>query len=367
MKQIIISVITILSLFSCKEKAFTPGDLWLDNNNMHINAHGGGILFINNTFYWFGQHMIEGEIGNSAQVGVHCYSSSNLYDWKDEGIAFRVSDDVNSQYVKGCILERPKVIYNKKTNKYVMWFHLEPLGTGYKSALSAVAISDTPVGPYVFVRAFRPNAGHWPLNVPAEEQSTKSVSENQTFNGGEFSYNLDSLNIIGRDMMKGQMARDMNLFVDDDGKAYHIYSSEENSTLHISLLNEDYTGCSGKYIRVFPGRFHEGATMFKHEGKYYLIASGCTGWSPNKGRSAVATSIFGSWKELKNPFVGKDADLSFHSQSTFVLPVSGKNEQLIYMGDRWTPENPIDGRYIWLPIHFDGEQPIIEWKAKWSY
>lgn len=53
------------------------------------------------------------------------------------------------------------------------------------------------------------------------------------------------------------MARDMNLFVDDDGKAYHIYSSEENSTLHIAELDPTYTGYTGKYIRVFINRFME--------------------------------------------------------------------------------------------------------------
>ena len=35
--------------------------------------------------------------------------------------------------------------------------------------------------------------------------------------------------------------------------------------------------------------------------------------------------------------------------------------------DRWTPENAIDGRYIWLPIRFEGEQPVIEWQSEWSY
>ena len=49
----------------------------------------------------------------------------------------------------------------------------------------------------------------------------------------------------------------MNLFVDDDGKAYHIYSSEENSTLHIAELDPTYTGYTGKYIRGFINRFME--------------------------------------------------------------------------------------------------------------
>ena len=89
------------------------------------------------------------------------------------------------------------------------------------------------------------------------------------------------------------MARDMNLFVDEDGKAYLIHSSEENSTLHIAELTEDYTACSDRFARFFPGRFMEAPALFKQEGKYYLIMSGCTGWAPNAGRSAVASSIWG--------------------------------------------------------------------------
>ena len=57
------------------EKAFRPGELWPDNNGVAINCHGGGMLVHGGTFYWFGQHMIEGDAGNYAQVGVHVYSS----------------------------------------------------------------------------------------------------------------------------------------------------------------------------------------------------------------------------------------------------------------------------------------------------
>ena len=94
-----------------------------------INAHGGGILYDKGTYYWYGEHKVEGDAGNYAQVGVHCYSSKDLYNWKDEGIALKVVEGDHSHPIaKGCILERPKVVYNKKTGKYVMWFHLELKG-----------------------------------------------------------------------------------------------------------------------------------------------------------------------------------------------------------------------------------------------
>ena len=88
-------------------KSFYPGKIWKDNNGVHINAHGGGFLFKNNRYYWFGEHKIDGKAGNKAFVGVHCYSSADLYNWTDEGIALRVETDSLSPISRGCIIERP--------------------------------------------------------------------------------------------------------------------------------------------------------------------------------------------------------------------------------------------------------------------
>ena len=102
-----------------KYSSFRPGELWLDNNGVHINAHGGGVLFHDDVYYWFGEHKIAGEAGNAAHVGVHVYSSRDLYNWTDAGIALTVSDDPHSPISRGCILERPKVIYNPRTKQFV--------------------------------------------------------------------------------------------------------------------------------------------------------------------------------------------------------------------------------------------------------
>ncbi|MDR2138938.1 MAG: glycoside hydrolase family 43 protein [Tannerella sp.] len=354
---------------ACTEsKTFTPGELWPDNQGVHINAHGGGILLCDGVYYWYGEHKTEGEAGNLANVGFHCYSSRNLYQWQDEGIVLNVMPEGSgSEIEKGCIMERPKVIYNAKTGKYVMWFHFEPVGGGYAGARSGLAVSDRPAGPFTFVGTVRPNAGHWPVNYPDERKAAPVRAEGQRFTGASLPAHPDSLNLVGRDFAEGQMARDMTLFVDDDGKAYHIYASEENSTLHVSLLSDDYQSHSGIYARLFAGRFMEAPALFKKDGRYYLIMSGCTGWAPNAGRSAVASSIWGPWEELGNPFAGADAEFSFHSQSTFVLPVhTGAETQYIYLGDRWRPQHAIDGRYIWLPVRFEKERFVIEWKDRWQ-
>ncbi len=347
---------------------FTPGQIWKDNNGVHINAHGGGILFNhkNNTYYWYGEHKVEGDAGNYAQVGVHCYSSKDLTHWKDEGIALKVVEGDDSHPIaKGCILERPKVVFNKKTGKYVMWFHLELKGKGYGAAYAGCAVADSPTGPFTFKHAGRVNPGKWAANIDKKDRHTDNVKVPH-LTSSALPQDADPLGIFKRDFKDGQMSRDMTIFIDDDDRAYHIYSSEENSTTHIAELTDDYTAHTGQFVRVFPGRFMEAPAICKHNGKYYFIASGCTGWAPNAARSAVADKLAGPWTELKNPCIGKDAHITFHGQSTYILPVQGKPGTFIFMADIWRPENAIDGRYMWLPMKWQGDQIILEWKDSWS-
>ncbi|MHC4199199.1 MAG: glycoside hydrolase family 43 protein [Planctomycetota bacterium] len=329
-------------------RSFEPGAVWPDTDGVHINAHGGGMLHRDGTYYWFGEHKIEGSVGNKAHVGVSCYSSKDLHAWRNEGTALEVTDDPASDIAAGCVLERPKVIYNEKTSKYVMWFHLELRGQGYRSARSGVAASDRVTGPYTFIESFRPNRGVWPGNAAEKEREP-----------GE-------RNFLARDFHLGQMARDMTLFVDDDGKAYHLYASEENCTMHVSLLTDDYLRPSGKYGRIFIGRHMEAPAVFKCGGRYWFMGSGCTGWRPNAARSAVADSMWGPWRELGNPCVGAEAGTTFDSQSTYILPVAGRKDAFIYMGDRWRPRNAIDGRYVWLPVRFEGERFVLSWLDRWD-
>ena len=337
-----------------KYDSFHPGKLWKDNNGVHINAHGGGILFYENIYYWFGEHKIKGKAGNAAHVGVHCYSSKDLYNWTDEGIALSVvKDNPNHTLTEGCIIERPKVIFNPKTKKFVMWFHHEYKDKGYSTVMSGLAISDRVTGPYEYIHSIRPNKKIWPMNVQDFHKAPVKPQVSETYYGGaSLPEHPDVLNLLGRDFPAGQMARDMTLFVDDDGKAYHIYASEFNSTLHIAELTDDYLAHTGKYKRVFVARWMEAPIVFKRNCKYYFIGSGCTGWKPNTARGAVANSIWGPWMELGNPCEGPDAELTFHAQSTYVLQVQGKKDAYIFMADRWNPDNAIDGRYVWLPVIF---------------
>jgi len=351
--------------FSQKQKlsSFQPGQIWLDADGKHINAHGGGIMYSNGMYYWFGEHK---GATNDARVGVTCYSSKDLYNWKNEGVALAVSPDPNSEITAGSIIERPKVIYNEKTKQYVMWFHLELNGQGYKAARTAVATSSKAAGPYTFIRSYRPNVGNWPIGF--KEEWKKSVPGEDTLKWWKPNWYkaVEQGLFVRRDFARGQMARDMQLFVDDDGKAYNIHSSEDNLTLHLSELTADYLDFTGKFITIAPAGHNEAPALFKDKGVYYMITSGCTGWEPNAARSFKSNSIWGPWESLGNPCKGDGANTTFESQSTYILPVSGKKGAFIFLADRWRPKNPIDGRYVWLPVKMENGKPVLYWKDNWT-
>lgn len=347
-----------LSFTSSAASVFKPGEIWRDTSGEPINAHGGGVLYHEGVYYWYGE-LKEGRTylpkvnqawGGTRVIagGVSCYSSTNLHDWKNEGVALPSNaENPDSDLACENVIERPKVIYNQKTKKFVMWFHQD--SPDYQAARSGVAVSDTPTGPFKYLGSFRPNAGVWPINVTAADKMASAT------------------NFLSRDFQGGQMARDMTLFVDDDGKAYQFYASEKNATMHVSLLTDDYLKPAGKYARIFINLSTEAPAVFKHGGKYYLLGSGCTGWKPNAARLAVADNVFGPWTELGNPCRGDDADKTYFCQSAFVLPVAGNSGQFVAIFDRWKQWDLADSRYVWLPLEFSADnQPTLRWQDRWS-
>lgn len=315
-----------IAALASEKKEFIPKEIWVDTDGNPINAHGGGILYHEGTYYWYGEFKdgattnIDGQ-DRTEVVGISCYSSSDLLNWKNEGIALSARpDSIGHDLHPSMVLERPKVIYNPLTKKFVMWMHID--SADYLKASAGVALADSPAGPFKYLGSFRPN---------------------------------------------GEMSRDQTLFVDDDGTAYQITSSEENRTLHINKLNKDYTKPDGYYVRVFPDKYREAPAVFKYDGKYYMLTSGCSGWVPNEAELAVADSIMGDWTILGNPCKGPDANITFYGQSTFVLPVIGKEGLYISCFDMWNSNNLSDSRYIWLPISFENITPEIHWRDSWSY
>jgi len=315
--------------------AFRPGEVWLDTAGEPIQAHGGGVLFHEGVYYWYGENKdadnetVIQEIEGKQQTvlrrrvpvrGVSCYSSPDLYNWTHAGIVLpAVPDDPEHDLHPSRVMERPKVLYNRPTGTFVMWFHAD--SADYQDACAGVAVADAPTGPFRYLGSCRPHDA---------------------------------------------MSRDMTLFQDDDGKAYHIHSSEENRTLHVTLLTDDFRQPAGPYARIFENRSREAPAWFTHDGRYHMISSGCTGWAPNRAEHAVADAPFGPWQSLGDPCVGPGAKRTFEGQSTHVLPMPGKPGNFILMLDQWNPTALRESRYVWLPIEFDGDRLRIAWRDRWS-
>ena len=376
---------------------------------MEIQAHGGQIQKWGDTYYWYGEDKTN---GYRPVEGVHLYTSKDLYNWDDQGVVLRSIPVSEADYGKDqedgytadlsifeddeyfaelygdyagkdsdypdlysskleetywnlandrCVMERPKVIYNESTGKYVMWFHADgrtpQSNADYGKALAGVAIADNPAGPFKLLGTYL---------LCSDDDAHNSVSNQWDKEGGH--------------------VRDMNLFVDDKdekgkAQAYVMYSSEANAVMYVAKLNDSYTGLAKDASKMVLNEdfgisstdSREAPAMFKYQGKYYLITSGCSGWAPNQARYAVADNPLGPWTNKGDPCVGDSAGNTFSSQSTCVIPVDAENGKFIYMGDHWTDDNTNNlsahPTYMWLPIEFGMDNTIAlknysDWKLE---
>ena len=307
---------------------FRPGQVWNDAAGRPIQAHGGGVLYDNGTYYWFGENKDAPNVAGTdgallARVdvrGVSCYSSTDLLHWNDEGVVLPAApDDAAHDLHPSRVAERPKVLYNARTRQYVLWLHVD--SADYTYARTGRAVSDTPTGPYRYVGSIAP---------------------------------------VGAD------SRDMTVFQDTDGAAYLFFSSDWNKTIRIARLSDDYLDTTGEVVEAFVGASREAPAVWAHAGRYYFIGSGCTGWAPNGAEYAVAPSPLGPWEVKGNPCVGPGAETTFGAQSTFVLPVAGHPGAFIFLADRWNADNLQDSRYVWLPLEMDGDKVSIRWRDEWD-
>lgn len=317
---------------------FRPGEVWLDTEGNPILAHGGGVLWDEATsaYYWYGEQRTgatyEGETNpdwdmsflHADTLGVACYRSPDLQNWTYQGIVLPSVEDPAHPLWRGGVINRPKVLRNPTTGKYVMWFHSDR--STYALARSGVAVADQPTGPFTF---------------------------------------------LDHDRAMPHESRDPSLFQDEDGTAYHLFTSENNSRLRVARLTSDYLKHDGTYADAF-FEAREAPVMFQHAGRYYIIASAATGWEPNAAAYAVADHPLGPWTKKGNPCVGPGlppeitAENTFRSQGTHIIPVPGRAGAFIFMANRWHPSDLIDSRHVWLPLVMNGDQPEIHWRTQWT-
>lgn len=279
-----------------------------DTNGNVVHAHGGGVIKVGGYYYWFGENRNSDGTFNA----VSCYRSADLKNWEFRS---NVLTKDSAEELNVSNIERPKVIYNSSTGKFVMWMHWEN-GVDYGQARTAVASSSTVDGTYTYHGSFRP---------------------------------------LGND------SRDMTVF-NDNGTAYLISATKVNADLNIYKLTSDFLGVDSLVQTLWPGQYREAPAMFKRNGVYFLVTSGATGWNPNQAKYATATSIDGTWSGLSN-FGDSTA---YDSQSAYVLPVEGsQTTSYLYMGDRWAGAwggKVMESKYVWLPLRFPSNTSLaMDW------
>ncbi len=311
-------------------QSIKPGNTWNDTSGSSINAHGGCVVYHDGYYYWFGEQR-----STNKSDGISCYRSKDFYSWTKMSRAVSPTGsktDENRDIASGRTLERPKVIYNEKTGKWVMWIHWEN-GDDYGQAKVAVCTADKVEGPYKLSDVFRPN---------------------------------------------GCDSRDQTLFLDTDGKAYHIYSTNMNSNTNCECLSEDFLTPLEGYSVQLKGRRYEAAAIFKAGETYYGLFSGCTGWNPNPGRFMWTYDLMDETWQAPADFKASDGstginfcvdnnkNTSYQSQSNFVFAVPGKDKCFVYMGDRWSSSNIQSSKHIWLPLSVRSGYPTVRWYDEWN-
>ena len=372
---------------SCFDPSCRP---WLDTGGKRIEAHGGGMLQHNSTFFWYGESekKVDKTRGFGYSMGVNCYSAASLGGpWRHEGLVFGQSSiwvQELGDKDRPLIIERPKVLYNAKTGKFVMWFHLDAAeatsspssGGGWRRRLlqdetmergegiapsqqqhrslrgakhhryffrrAGVAFADSPVGPFKFVHAVLPD---------------------------------------------DRPSLDMQLFEEPDRSAAFLIRSVNNEFVGMSRLSSDYLSTVGGILSTVRPCL-EGMAVFRHPGDstLYAVMSHLTGWEPNplvllrahktapsggvgeRCQEGCSLDEASMWVPLGNP---THHQKSFNAQPTFVMSLLDRHSKpyVMLMSDNWLyagPRGLKDAGYIWLPLEFRPEGMNIRKLRNWT-
>ena len=348
-----------------------PGKKWLDTAGKPIQAHGFSVFWNEEKglWYWYGENKEKSVGGKKNTIwhwGVRLYTSSDLYNWEDKGLIIEPQpEDLSSPLHPTYCMDRPHIIFNKKTGKYVAWLKIM---AGEVSQFMSVLTADRFEGPYTFVRKI-----YKPLDMDT----------------GDFCLHAD----------------------EKSGKAY-IWFERPHFQLICATLTDDYTAVTDEYSvhydNLLPPDTREAPTFFERGGRKYLITSGTSGYYPNPSRVCVFDDYHGEYRDLGLICEGDKTGTSFSAQFTSVIRVPG-TKRYIACADRWMPQwyvkpmakqiisgmkrhfadytpdtspqeaKPLPGkeirhsentsisRYVWLPIEWKGEKPVIRWRKEWSF
>jgi beta-xylosidase len=304
---------------------------WKDAAGKIIAAHEGDIARFSGLFYWYGSSyagnpkgkfdVSDGPVWNGVQV----YSSTDLKNWTYKGVCLpRPENGFGELGATG----RAHVIYNEKTKKYVMWYRWY---LHVPASFLMVATADHPEGPF----------------------TSLGPREMGTSNG---------------------FASDMNVFKDDDGRAYVIYcdhgehgvkGSNPLYAIRIDSLSDDYLTSNQDGVCVFENGC-EAPAMIKYKGKYIAVASGVHGWAGSETVCPIADSPLGKYKRQEDVSVNK----TWNSQVTDLIYLK-ESDTVMALRDQWWIPDKSDinkSRYLFLPLYLDEKtgKAKMQYRKQWN-
>jgi hypothetical protein len=336
-----------------------------------MDVHDGAIMQwkAGGLFYWYGmgyQNCTEtigiippvncpgmykpfGGCGFRDDHAVNVYSSPDLASWTFERTALPIELRPTGIYF------RPKVIFNRQNNEYVLWInYLPPAPTplkAYPNATYLVATSKTPTGPFIVVN----------------EEASIAVK-----GGGDLAVFVDPKDQVGY-------------------LAYDAWGKSEFGDHQVSIekLTPDYHDTLGAAASTGPisPKNNEAPILFERQGLYYLLFGNtccfCSGGA--NSQVWVASAPMGPWN---NTGVDINPKKRIHAQENFVIQAQGDRSRFpraqgdravngstggatetealyIYTGDLWTSAADTLKSHdlqFWAPLRFNGSNIApMEW------
>ena len=313
--------------------ALADGINFLDTDGKRVDAHGGGIIQVGDTFYLHGEYFSDTTTDNDFN-GFSMYSSKDMATWKNEGIILpqQASGELGPNR-KG---ERPHIIKCPSTGEFVLFAH---------------AASE-------------------------DYQTDKEVvyATSATVNG-KYAYQGPLKNASGALAVHSDMSA-----ISDGNNAYVVTESAHVYTLaadcHSWLSDKTYSSANGDSGGL------EAPTVFKAGSTYYWIGSYKTGWRANNNFYSTAPAMTGPWtyQGYVAPVTDPSNDISdqrtWLSQTTWVMPVTGcTGTTYVYWGDHWdgTTSTAAPGKhnnlttFVFQPLVFSGTKiSMPTYLASWK-
>ena len=298
----------------------STGIVFMDTDGKRVNAHGGGIIRVGDTFYLHGEFFLSNSTANNFN-GFSMYSSKDLATWKNEGIILpqQASGELGPTR-KG---ERPHIVRCPSTGEFVLFAHAA--SEDYQTDKEVVYATSTTVnGQYAYKGPLKNSAGALAVHS------------------------------------------DMTAYADDSGayvmtESGHVYTLADDC--HSWLSDKSFSAVNGD------SGGSESPTIFKAGSTYYWLGSYKTGWRANNNFYSTAPAVTGPWTyqgylaPVDDPSDNISDERTWLSQCTWVQPVVGcSGTTYVYWGDHWdgTEDTTAPGRhndlagYVFQPLVFTG-------------